>query len=135
MTLKSVAWILRNASSLCQTKSACANTLFNNKQLITLWKQKYAKIVVANCRLQVSNYHVMESAWQYVPNVRSKKRKENKIKKEISMKAEVEAQRSREHERAQMLQTFLPCELMRELKRRGYEGTLTLKQEIDICNV
>ena len=77
----------------------------------------------------------MESAWQYVPNVRSKKRKANKIKKEISMKAEVEAQRAREHERAQMLQTFLPCELMRELKRRGYEGTLTLKQEIDICNV
>lgn len=64
-----------------------------------------------------------------------KKAKANKIKKEICMKAEVEAQRAREQERAQILQTFLPCELMRELKRRGYEGTLTLKQEIDICNV
>lgn len=64
-----------------------------------------------------------------------KKAKANKIKKEISMKAEVEAQRAREQERAQVLQSFLQCELMRELKRRGYEGTLTLKQEIDICNV
>lgn len=64
-----------------------------------------------------------------------KKRKANKIKKEISMKAEVEAQRAREQERAQILQTFLPCELMRELKRRGYEGTLTLKQEIDITTI
>lgn len=64
-----------------------------------------------------------------------KKRKANKIKKEISMKAEVEAQRAREQERAQILQTFLPCELMRELKRRGYEGTLTLKQEIDISTI
>lgn len=51
------------------------------------------------------------------------------------MKAEVEAQRAREQERAQILQTFLPCELMRELKRRGYEGTLTLKQEIDISTI
>lgn len=65
----------------------------------------------------------------------NKKRIINKQKKEISMKAEVEAQRAREQERAQILQTFLPCELMRELKRRGYEGKLTLKQEIDICNV
>ena len=64
----------------------------------------------------------------------TRKRRENKEKKRIEKAMQVKEQARIDAEVKTALSAFTPRQLMEELHRRGYDGTLTYVQRIDISN-
>lgn len=64
----------------------------------------------------------------------TQKRHDNRVKKQQEKEMEIERVKSVVEKRQQILEDFTPRELMKELARRGYKGTLSYTNTIDICN-